>query len=139
MLCAGAGIYVNYAFSSHVSSSTGLQGAQPSNSFAMVVGHRETLHRRFIMRCLSNSINIHTTLIFPTGETDSEAEVGSFSSNISIRRLTSGIILRYRHDYGQVLDLGDYEGVHTCVIPDSEGNILYKHIGIYNQGFSSEY
>ena len=119
--------------SSHTLSYGG--GVQPSNSFATV--HTTTgYHIKFQLWCYTNSSSRNVgSFTFPNG-----AVLTSHSGAAKIYRHNNGVIvLRYRVSQLHSFTLSpDAIGIYTCTMPDSEGNLLQEHIGLYNEGFNSK-
>ena len=133
---AGIGIYVsfNHAHSTHTSSNSG-GGVQSSNSFATV--HTTTgYYTRLSLWCYTNSSSRYVgSFTFPNG-----AVRTSHVQPAYIYRYYSGLNrLLYRNSSQNSFTLSpDAVGIYTCTRPDSEGNLLQEHIGIYNAGFNSK-
>ena len=132
---AGAGIYVYHAISSNTGSSYGRQGSQPNNSYAVVdtgLGSRST---RLEMYCCSNSSSSNTSFTFPNGYTTSS---NYKNAHIAIESINSGCFVFHYH-YNRRYNFTLLKGVHTCSIPDSNGNNIDVHIGLYEEGFNSKH
>ena len=128
---------MHYAHSSHTSSTSGFQGAQPSNSFLTVIQQHESNTIRVNVLCCSNTsstLNVNTgSFIIPTGDEYSN----NFGSYIHIHRNNYGCIRLHYHHHPSSQNFypshHNYDGIHTCKLPDSNGNYLYENFGIYDQ------
>ena len=137
--CAGIGIYIQGAAESQTRSYSGVQGVQPSNTFATV--ERNYASTRVDVYCCSNATNTNSGRItIPNGY-----EYGSnFGSYGRITPSYTGCI-QFRYYYNDLYYNSwypsnyNYDGIHTCKLPDSNGNYLYENFGIYNEDWSSKW
>ena len=133
---AGIGIYVVYAHSSHTSSSSG--GVQPSNSFATAEGYGVSYTRVSIYCCTNTSNTNNGRFVIPTGSEYSN-NFGNYG-HINYYNHYGCIRLRYyRYYYDYFYPSSyNYDGIHTCKLPDSNGNYLYENFGVYDESWSSK-
>ena len=128
-------MYVHTAHSSHTSI-VHMEGAQPSNSFATI--HTTTgYYTRLSLYCFTNSSSPYVgSFTFPNGAVRTSHVPPAYI----YRNYYHGYItLEYHNSSRYSFTLSpDAVGIHTCTLPDSEGNLLLEHTGIYNAGFNSK-
>ena len=123
---------MDIAHSSHTSSIyIGGGEAQPSNSFAIV-----HFIRGLLLECCTNSSSENGgSFTFPNGVVRTSHYLPAY-----IQRHNYGCITLDYYKQNQYFTLSpDAVGIYTCTMPNSEGNLLQEHIGIYNEGFNSKY
>ena len=140
VLSAGAGIYVFRAVSSNTGNTSGVQGNQPTNSYAVADTKYCSIssYQRFRMLCCSNlSSPANGSFTFPNGYTASS--IYNYG-NAFIRKqtITGCYDLYYFYNVNYYFTLS-HSGVYTCSIADSNGNIINIHIGVYEEGFNSKH
>ena len=140
-LFLGAGIYVRSSSGSAVSHSFGLQGPQPSNSYALIdvgIGFTST---RLNMLCCSNNTYPHASFTYPDGHVNTNSYWNSVGGRYSERDPNAGCYAFF-HFFTNLRNYSfgsnGYDGIYTCNIIDSRGNELHLNIGLYDEGFSSE-
>ena len=143
----GAGIYVEYATSSSTKVIEGVQGPQPADGYANIdrlrgssyYYRRSSSNTRLDMFCCSNTTSLGGTLTTPNGYIRTSGYWNAQLYRYHGTDTYAGCIrLTYTYSSGYSLYLSSYSGIHTCIIPDSEGNNLNVNIGIYDETFSSK-
>ena len=132
----GAGIYV---WESSGSAVGGVQGPQPSNSYALSNVGIGYSYYRFDMDCCSNNTYPNASFTYPDGHVSAgsyrNSHVGRYSESSSY----AGCYYFYhRNSYNYFFGSNSYDGIYTCNITDSRGTNLNLNIGLYDEGFSSE-
>ena len=135
---AGIGIYLEKAYSSHTSASrlygevTGGQ-VQPSNTFASVFYSSEST--RVDLYCCTNTTDTSDGgFRVPTGHEYSGNFGNSQVGRINLDTPYTGCIRLYYYLWrtqGFNPSYYDLDGIHTCVLPDSNGNRLRENFAIH--------
>ena len=140
----GPGIYVQRSLGSAVSGSYGVQGPQPSSSYALVdVGYASSLiYTRLNMYCCSNTTNPSASFTYPDGHVSSGSYWGSQVQRHTGSSAYAGCYQFYysfssfrSYSFGS----SGYAGIYACSMSDSRGRTQVLNIGLYDQGFSSEW
>jgi len=134
----GAGIFVSYSTGTGVYSST---GAQPNNSYAMIYNGITYYNYQFDMYCCSNTTSSSGSITIPSGHTYSSNYWYGRIYRYSGSNTYAGCVQlqNYYNCYCCRLQLSSsYAGIHTCNIPDDQGNELQVSIAIHNQIFYSK-
>ena len=134
----GSGIYVQLSYGSAVSGSYGVQGPQPSSSYALVDVGYGISSTRLNMYCCSNTTNPSASFTYPDGHVSSGSYWGSQVQRHTGSSAYAGCYQFY-HSYSSSgsYSFGSrgYAGIYACSMSDS---LEVLDIGLYDQGFSSE-
>ena len=133
-------MYVATSQYTHTSSSSG--GVQPSNTFATTQRYSST---RVSVFCCSNTTSTNNGLFTIPAGYEYSSNFGSYGriTRYSSYDTYAGCI-QLRYYYGSYWSSSwypshyNYDGIHTCKLPDSNGNDLYENFGIYNPDWSSK-
>ena len=121
----GAGIYV-------IVGDHSIQiGALPNNSLIISNDAAETVRFHFVCRSSSSSSNVGELL----GLDGSAVSTGSFFAILNVQVGTVDV----QNNNGHTAVTAMEQGVYTCHIPDEAGETVDVNIGIYPNGFNSEW